>query len=140
MSTSTSTSTAATAAGPEPPGAGAGRPRGWSRKTAVFIGGPHMQGDVTEWGTEESWHNPNWSVRFDVDEDGNVSGGNRNEGVSQPLKTYSGTFKNGHMRIVSNHDVTYESDLTNGQMCRVVLTHASSGRSVGRGIAQIKTG
>ncbi|KAH3745205.1 hypothetical protein Pelo_13400 [Pelomyxa schiedti] len=110
-----------------------------STKMSVKVGGVVGDGNSTSWNTE-SWDEPGWCMRFDVDEAGNVSGGNCNETNNPVLKTYTGTFKANHMNVTSNHGVLYVADCVDGEMVNVVITHTTAGRSAGRGRVFIKTG
>jgi len=45
-----------------------------------------------------------FEMKFKVDDDGNVSGGNRNDSGPSTKKTYSGTFKDGQFYIYADFE------------------------------------
>ncbi|KAH3758802.1 hypothetical protein Pelo_9403 [Pelomyxa schiedti] len=107
----------------------------------VIIGGRAGDGNSTRWGSLSEWDEPGWGMRFYVDQDGVVSGGNSNESSGpQKRKTYTGTFRNNHLNVTSNHGVLYQADVKDGEMCTIYISHPTSGNALGKGRVTIRNG
>ncbi|KAH3760439.1 hypothetical protein Pelo_7734 [Pelomyxa schiedti] len=108
-------------------------------KLAISIGFLAGEGNSTEWNSTTNWNSPGWGMKFVVDEWGNVSGGNTNEGPGQQVpKTYTGTFRQNHMEVTSNHGVLYVADVMPGEIATIKLSHSTAGSSLGRGRVTIQ--
>eukprot|EP00013_Stygamoeba_regulata_P023360 CAMPEP_0177657544 /NCGR_PEP_ID=MMETSP0447-20121125/16254_1 /TAXON_ID=0 /ORGANISM="Stygamoeba regulata, Strain BSH-02190019" /LENGTH=280 /DNA_ID=CAMNT_0019161931 /DNA_START=48 /DNA_END=890 /DNA_ORIENTATION=+ len=66
-----------------------------------FKAGGGSSGKMSAWNTAEPLCCDGWEMKFRVDEEGNVSGKNKNDSGPKIKKKYSGTFKDGKLDCIA---------------------------------------